>query len=94
MTRARRKNLAVLSRQLEIRVEFLEECVRHGALDLDELPASPRAASAAQGARLRRLARLCRDLELDVFAGALIVDLLEQRDALRRELDAWHAAGR
>lgn len=94
MTRARRKDLVVLSRHLEIRVEFLEECVRHGALDIDGLPADPRVAGPARWARLRRLQRLCRDLELDVFAGALIVDLLEQRDALRRELDARRPSGR
>ncbi|NNN05059.1 MAG: hypothetical protein HKL90_04080 [Elusimicrobia bacterium] len=94
MTRARRKDLVVLSRHLEIQVEFLEQCVRHGALDLDELPPDPVSASPAHWARLRRLARLCRDLELDVFAGAIIVDLLEQRDALRRELDGRGPSGR
>ena len=35
----------------------------------------------------RHLQRLCRGLDLDVFAGAIIVELLEQMEALRRELD-------
>ena len=87
MKRGRRSGLRVLAEHLELDVEFLEQCVSHGALRGEELPEDPLSVSPAQLARLRRLQRLCRGLDLDVFAGAIIVELLEQMEALRRELD-------
>ena len=83
MTRAREESLRALAERLEIEAEFLDECVRHGVL----IPREAEALSAAQLAKLRRLRRLCAGLELDVFAGSIIVDLLEQMDAMRRDLD-------
>lgn len=84
MKRGKEKELRLLAAHLEIEVDFLQECVEHGALRVEELSEDLRAVSPAQLARLRRLQRLCRGLDLDVFAGSIIVELLEQLDALRR----------
>ena len=86
MKRAASKTLVVLAARLEIDVEFLRECERHGALRFNERTKDA-AFSPLESARLRRLQRLCRGLDLDVFAGAIIVDLLERLDALNRDLD-------
>jgi len=81
------KGLRVLAEHVSIEVEFLRECVEHGALPAAELTEDPGTLSPAALARLRRLRRLCRDLDLDVFAGSIIVELLEQLEALRRDRD-------
>lgn len=76
--------LRVLSESLEIEIEFLRECASHGV----PLPAEPGADDdAARRARIRRLRRLCASLDLDVFAGSIIVDLLEEMERMRRDLD-------
>ena len=93
MSRENDAELALLAEHLDVPVEFLRECVRHGVLTVEELPADPGEVSAAQLARLRRLRRLCDGLELDVFAGSLIVELLEQMDELRRDLDRMRGGG-
>lgn len=78
----RATSVRALSAHLRIDVEFLEQVAAHG----EPLP-DPRAASPAELARLRRLQRLCRALDLDVFAGALVVELLERAESLSRELE-------
>ncbi len=42
---------------------------------------------ASEQARSRRLRRICLSLELDAFAGEIIVDLLERLEELQRDLD-------
>lgn len=74
--------LRALAERLEFELEFLRECDRHGVALPDESDEA-----AARLAKLRRLRRLCAGLELDVFAGSIIVDLLEEMDRLRRDLD-------
>jgi hypothetical protein len=91
--RGSKKELVVLASYLEIDEEFLRDCVERGALNLEEFPADPRAASPAQLARLRRLQRLCGGLDLDVFAGSIIVELLERLDSLRRDLELLRRSG-
>ncbi|MDE2511365.1 MAG: hypothetical protein KGL74_09605 [Elusimicrobia bacterium] len=86
MKRDPNEEFRLLAGQLGVDAEFLRDCVRHGVLIVEEPEIS-----AAQLARLRRLRRLCDALTLDVFAGSLIVDLLEQRDALLRDLHRPHA---
>ncbi|MFI5345727.1 MAG: chaperone modulator CbpM [Elusimicrobiota bacterium] len=88
MKRRSEKEIILLAEHLGVEPEFLQECVRQGVLIVEELKGDPRALSAARLARLQRLRRLCDALELDVFAGSLIVDLLEQMDDLRRELNS------
>ena len=76
-----------LAEMMEMESEFLEECLRYGAVSPDELPRERAAVPAATAARLRRLRRLCLSLDVDVYAGAIIVDLLERMDELQRELE-------
>ncbi len=42
-------------------------------------------------AKLRRVRRLCRALEIDAYSALLIVDMLERMEAMQRELDALRA---
>lgn len=84
MTSARLKALAA---RLGIESEFLAECVACGALRNEAGRESRVEISPLQAARLRRLQRLCRGLDIDVLAGCIIVDLLDGLDALRRELE-------
>ncbi|HAM36172.1 MAG TPA: hypothetical protein DEB40_02415 [Elusimicrobia bacterium] len=80
------EQLRMLAALMEIELEFLEECVRCGAVCLEEQPESGPELTPAQLARLRRLQRLCRSLDIDVFAGCIIVDLLDRMDELQSEL--------
>ena len=80
------QRLLMLSTYMEVESEFLEECVKYGAVSLEDQPESGPELSPSQLARLRRLQRLCRSLDVDVFAGCIIVDLLDRMDELQREL--------
>ena len=76
-----------LSQFGEIEAAFLEECFRHGAIRLEDLSEDRDGPAPSQCARLRRLQRICRSLDIDVFAGCIIVDLLDRMDALQQELE-------
>lgn len=78
MTRKQGGKLKSISAVTRIEVSFIEECVEHGVLAQFSAP---------ELARVRRLRRLCRDLDVDVFAGSIIVELLERTESLRQELD-------
>ncbi|MCX5788372.1 MAG: hypothetical protein NTX64_07715 [Elusimicrobia bacterium] len=80
-------SLLWLAELLEMESGFIEECLRCGALSPDDLPQQRAAVPAATAARLRRLRRLCLSLDVDVYAGAIIVDLLERLDELQREME-------
>ena len=81
------ERLCMLASILEIDVDFLEECIRCGVIRLEDIPEDRGEISACEQARLRRLRRICCGLEIDVYAGSIIVDLLGCMDELRRELD-------
>jgi hypothetical protein len=87
MSSARDASLEELAADLEIEISFLRLCVQEGAVRVEELTQEPPALSAAALARLRRLERLCLSLDVDVFAGAIIVDLLERIEEMRREIE-------
>ena len=84
MSSARDDRLEELAEELEIELSFLRLCVQEGAVRLEDLTVEAPALSAPALARLRRLERLCLSLDVDVFAGAIIVDLLERLEAERR----------
>ena len=77
------EHLESLAGELHLKVEFVRLCVLHGVVSVEELRMAP----AAHRARMRRLQRLCRDLEVDVFAGSIIVGLLDRLDDLASELE-------
>jgi hypothetical protein len=89
-----RERLRLLAAVVEIESGFLEQCVLCGALRLEELPAQDPVFPAAQAARLRRLQRLCRVLDIEVYAGSIIVDLVDRLETLQEELERLRAAGR
>lgn len=76
--------LELLAAHLELESDFLRLCAEHGVLHVEELPDDPLALPPDRLARLRRLQRLCRALDIDVFAGEIIVDLLERLEELER----------
>ena len=88
---AGQKHLRMLAAIMEIEPEFLEECIRYGAIRLEELPEDRAEFTPSQLAKLRRLQRICRDLDIDVFAGCIIVDLLDRMDGLQHELEQLRA---
>jgi chaperone modulatory protein CbpM len=82
-----------LSRLCRVETTFIVELVEEGVLTVS--PAEPRATAAPQwrfpGAALRRArmaVRLQRDLEVNLPGVALALQLLEELDALRRQLEA------
>ncbi len=83
----KKDSIELLAAHIDMEPSFLLECLRIGALDDDELPDDPLAVPPARLARLRRLQRLCFALEVDAFAGAIIVDLIERLENARRELE-------
>lgn len=84
----------LLAAVVEVEPEFLEQCVRCGAIRDSELPEDGTWLAPAQLSRLRRLERLSRGLEIDVYAAGVIVDLLERMEALQAELDRARRPGR
>lgn len=56
-------------------------------MSLEDLPEDRVGDDPSQLARLRRLRRICRSLDIDVYAGSIIVDLLERMDELQHELE-------
>lgn len=86
-----RERMRLLARTLEIESAFLEQCVLFGVLRLEELPEEQAEVAPSQVARLRRLQRICLSLEVDVFAGCVIVDLLGRIDGLQHELERLRA---
>lgn len=80
-------SIDILAEHLMIDASFLRNCLEAGALTPADLTDDPLAVSPGRLARIRRLQRLCVTLEVDEFAGAIIVDLLEQLDDARRELE-------
>ena len=76
--------LEILAAQLELEHDFLLLCVSHGVVRADE---ANEVLAPSRRAKLRRLQRLCRSLDVDVFAGEIIVDLLERLDEMGRDLE-------
>lgn len=86
-----RERLRMLAALLEIESAFLEQCVQYGAVRLEELPEDQTEFTPSQLARLRRLQRICRSLDIDVFAGCIIADLLGRIDGMEHELERLRA---
>jgi hypothetical protein len=82
----------ILAARLELEHDFLLLCVSHGVLRADELDERPDVLPPARLAKLRRLQRLCRGLDIDVYAGAIIVDLLERLDEMERDSERLRGA--
>lgn len=72
--------------------EFLEQCVRLRVVEWKGFPDKPAEIPPSALARLRRLQRICGGLDIEVFAGSVIVDLLERVDEMRRDLERLSAA--
>jgi MerR HTH family regulatory protein len=85
MSAKRSKRLEAVAADYSIEIEFLELAVHEGAVREEELTEEAHAAAAL--ARLRRLQRLCASLDLDVYAGSIIVDLLERLESAQAELE-------
>jgi hypothetical protein len=82
---SKRERLETLAADFELEIEFLELAVDEGAVREEELTQETHGAAAL--ARLRRLQRLCASLDLDVYAGSIIVDLLERLESAQQELE-------
>ena len=79
------ERLRMLAALMEIESEFLEECLRYGVVCLEDVPGETQPAP-SEAARVRRLQRICRALDIDVYAGSIILDLLDRMDELQGEL--------
>ena len=85
MSASRGGKLEALAADYEIELAFLELAVSEGAVCEDELAREEHGVAALT--RLRRLNRLCASLDLDVYAGSIIVDLVERLERTQAELD-------
>ncbi len=70
---------------LGIEASFLRQCVQYDVIHLKDIRPESVELLPSQVARLRRLQRICHSLDIDVFAGCIIVDLVERIDELQRE---------
>lgn len=73
---------------LGIESSFLRQCVRYEAIRMDEIRQERAELPPKQVARLRRLQRICHSLDIDVFAGGIIVDLVERIHELQAASDS------
>ena len=78
--------LTELCRFCETDDAWIVELVEHGALDPYDTSATEWEFHAFSIARARKARRLQRDFEVNAAGIAVILDLLEERDALRRAL--------
>lgn len=77
------KRLEALAVHLEIEAQFLQQCLRCEAIGLDDLRQEGADLPHAHVSRLRRIQRICHDLDIDVFAGCIIVELVDRIDELQ-----------
>lgn len=82
--------LADVCRRTQLAESFIVECVEHGVAHVSGDAASWRF-SVISILRLQKAWRLHRDLELQVSSLPLVLDLLEERDQLRQQLDELRA---
>lgn len=85
--KSRREKLESLAEITRIEVAFIEECLDCGAVQLKEIEQGRMEISPSHLAKLRRLQRICRDLEVDILAGSIIVDLVDRVNEMERELE-------
>lgn len=74
-----------LCEALGVEAAVVVEYVELGLVEARQRPA-PEALNPADLARLSRALRLARELEVHAAAAAMLVELLEERDALRRRI--------
>ncbi|MBI5200265.1 MAG: hypothetical protein HY925_01650 [Elusimicrobia bacterium] len=84
----RREQLESWADLARVEASFLERCLECGAVELREPEPGRLEVSPSQSAKVRRLQRICRGLDIDILAGSIIVDLVARLDELERELDA------
>lgn len=84
--------LTELCRFCDADTAWIVELVDHGALTPESDASGGWSFCAASIARARKARRLQRELGVNVAALALILDLLEERDGLRRRLAVLGAA--
>jgi len=89
----RDERLEMLSAVLRMEPTFLQQCVQYEVICLDDIRQERVELPPAQVDRLKRLQRICRSMDIDVFAGCIIVDLVDRVDELQRELEHLLRAG-
>ncbi|PIP82113.1 MAG: hypothetical protein CO113_04180 [Elusimicrobia bacterium CG_4_9_14_3_um_filter_62_55] len=82
----RREQVEYLVEVTRIEAAFIEECLECGAVELKGSDPGSVEITPSHLAKLRRLQRICRDLDVDILAGSIIVDLLDRVDEMEREL--------
>ncbi|MDY6982027.1 MAG: chaperone modulator CbpM [Pseudomonadota bacterium] len=83
--------LADVCRRTRLEEHFIIECVEHGIAHVAGDAHSSWRFSVISILRLQKAWRLHRDLELQVSSLPLVLDLLEERDQLRQQLDELRA---
>ena len=91
MSAGSKNKLKSLAALMEIDFVFLEECLQCGAVRLQGSGRRGLVLDPSQLARIRRLQRICRSLEVDALAGSMIVDLLERVEEMQRDLEHWRS---
>lgn len=77
-----------LSRLCAVEPSYIVELVQEGVLSVTAVEAEQWRFAGTALSRARRALRLQRDLELNLAGVALALELMEELDALRRELSA------
>lgn len=83
--------LADVCRRTRLEEHFIIECVEHGIAHVSGDASGSWRFSVIAILRLQKAWRLHRDLELQVSSLPLVLDLLEERDQLRQQLDELRA---
>jgi chaperone modulatory protein CbpM len=83
--------LADVCRRTRLAEPFIIECVEHGVAHVSGDASTSWRFSVISILRLQKAWRLHRDLELQVSSLPLVLDLLDERDQLRQQLDELRA---
>lgn len=84
--------LTELSRFCGAEPQWIVNLIAHGVIEPSERPKSQTAFEAPSVLRAKKARRLERDLGLNMAGIALVLDLLEERDQLRRRLARFGAS--
>jgi chaperone modulatory protein CbpM len=81
-------SLIELCQRVPLEEHFVVECVEHGIVQVPGQQPVEWVFSSTAIRRIQKAHRLYRDLELEINNLALVLDLLDQRDALEQEVRA------
>jgi chaperone modulatory protein CbpM len=72
-----------------VSVEFIQELIQHGILDIDNIAIEHYRFHPVHMRKVRTVIHLQTDLEVNLPGAALVIDLMEELDELRKKIEMY-----